>query len=284
MGTDEDGSGVDAREAFALLGHELRLDILLALLSEWEAVYTEPTGYADLMAAVGIEDSGRFNYHLQQLRGVYVRKVEGGYVPTASATALYRAVLAHRPTDDADVDPAIDADCPVCGSSLTLAYERGFVSLECGSCEEWPGITYPFPRNGFEGRDGEDVLRALSDRIRNHLELARQDQCPACAGSTTADLRLSDAGSDDHYVELACDTCSFAAGIGPLPAVRGDDRVGAALREAGVDPTTHDWRLPETTARVESREPPLLAVEIEAASVMVVIDGSLGVREIRSTE
>ncbi|MDF9745462.1 DUF7347 domain-containing protein [Natrinema salsiterrestre] len=98
MATDDEARAA-VREAFSLLDHEIRLEILLALLEDWHAVYTEPRSYTELMDAVGMRDSGKFNYHLDKLRGVYVRQVEDGYVPTASVTALYRAVLAHRPTD-----------------------------------------------------------------------------------------------------------------------------------------------------------------------------------------
>jgi hypothetical protein len=141
LGDDQSLSGraepADAREAFALLGHEIRLDIVLALFEDWMAAYTEPKPYAELMDAVGMEDSGKFNYHLGKLRGVYVRQVEDGYVPTASATALYRAVLATRPTETADHEQQLpDRHCPACGEQPRLRYEGGFVTVECPACRD----------------------------------------------------------------------------------------------------------------------------------------------------
>ena len=72
VGRDEgpDGDRASVREAFSLLAHEVRLDIVLALLENWAAVDTEPQSYSDLMDAVGMRDSGKFNYHLDKLRGV----------------------------------------------------------------------------------------------------------------------------------------------------------------------------------------------------------------------
>ena len=277
---------VDAREAFALLGHEIRLEILLALLEDWVAVYTEPKSYAELMDIVGIRDSGKFNYHLTKLRGVYVRKVEDGYVPTASATALYRAVLAHRPTDLLEFDPVpIDSACPACGETPLLEYDRGFVSLDCPSCSEWVGFTYPFPQNGFAGRSGDEVLEALHSRVRHDIALAREGQCPDCAGTTTVDLRLDAVDEDAHWVVLSCETCTLTAGMSPLSAVLSDDRVRSTLREAGVDTDGYDWELPEATTRVESREPPLLALEVDTGEthVTIVVDGNLEVRSLETT-
>jgi len=71
---DGDETLAQPREAFALLGHDLRLEILLALLDRWEAARTEPQRYSELMRAVGTQDSGKFNYHLGKLRGAYLRK------------------------------------------------------------------------------------------------------------------------------------------------------------------------------------------------------------------
>jgi hypothetical protein len=277
---DETGSAV--RDAFALLGHEIRLEILLALLEDWHAVHTEPRSYAELMDAVGVRDSGKFNYHLDKLRGVYVREVEDGYVPTAAVTALYRAVLAHRPTGGAtDRTPSeptpVDSECPQCGAGAVLRYERGFVTVACSACEEWPGFTYPFPKNGFAGRSADAVARATARRARHHVGLAREGQCPFCTGTTTVDPRL-----EDDIVEITCDTCTFLVGVDPLSPLLRDGRVAAALSDVGVDLERPDWELPTPTTRVTSREPARieLAVAGDTGTARIVVDGSLAVRSV----
>lgn len=61
-------------EAFAVLGNETRLAILLALnRSDGELAYSE------LKRQVGVYDSGRFNYHLDKLLGHFIDGTEGGY-------------------------------------------------------------------------------------------------------------------------------------------------------------------------------------------------------------
>ncbi|QLK25901.1 winged helix-turn-helix domain-containing protein [Natrinema zhouii] len=278
----DDRTEAAVREAFSLLDHEIRLEILLALLEDWHAVYTDPKSYAELMDAVGMRDSGKFNYHLDKLRGVYVRQVEDGYVPTASVTALYRAVLAHRPTDRLEYGPtAIDSACPRCDATAILRYERGFVSVECSACDDWPGFTYPFPKNGFAGRSVRAVARATARRARYHIGLARDGQCPFCAGTTTVDVPLDDV-ADDNLVEIACDTCTFLVGVEPLSPLLFEERVASALGDVGVDLERYDWELPTPTTRVESQDPVRLALEVEgeAGTATIVVDEALGVRSV----
>ena len=237
------GNEYDPQEAFALLDHSLRIDILLALLDHWRAAETEPQRYSDLMRAVGLEDSGKFNYHLKQLRGVYLRKTAGGYVPTASATALYRAVLANRPTEEATptlADP--DVACPDCESSLTATHERGFFTLDCPACEGFTGrFSYPFPKNGLDGRTGEEILRAVSRRARAEIGLARAGQCPDCAGPTT--VRLV---GETHDVEISCESCRWLVEVGYLLPLLSDTRVISALTDIGVPvESSYFWELPD---------------------------------------
>lgn len=277
---DDGQQAVDAREAFALLGHEIRLDILFALLDDWMAAYTEPKSYAELMEAVGMEDSGKFNYHLSKLRGVYVRKVEDGYVPTASATALYRTVLATRPTETVEHErPVTEATCPACGTRPRLQYERGFVTVACPDCDEWDGFTYPFPQNGFEQHD--DPLGAVQDRVRCEVGLARRGQCPACAGQIAVDPRVEAIG-DDHWIELGCESCTFVVGVELLLALLTDDRVAAGLREVGIDPTGHEWERPSGEVSVLSRDPLRLetSVEGEQGNLRITVTDALEVERV----
>jgi len=278
MGGEEDQRRW-AHGAFGLLGHEIRLDILVSLFADWEGARTEPVSYATLMDAVGMRDSGKFNYHLDQLRGVYVRQIEGGYVPTAGATALYRAVLGHRPTDTLTIeDIELDTDCPVCGTTTVLGYERGFVTIDCRRCEEWTGYSYPFPQHGVEQRDVDALLSALDSRIAHDVELLRDGQCPDCAGTVATTLHL-DSAEEEPWVGMDCRTCSLTVGLSVLGAVRGDDRVADALAAVGIDPRLPVWELPAGQTAIESRDPRRVRVEVDTdgGTATIVVDEAIDV-------
>jgi citrate synthase len=76
------GDAADARRATAepvadalgTLADPARLEILLALADS-----ETPLSYSTLRARTAIEDKGRFNYHLRQLRGSFVTDGDGGY-------------------------------------------------------------------------------------------------------------------------------------------------------------------------------------------------------------
>jgi hypothetical protein len=285
--TDGEGRLAQPRDAFALLSHDLRLEILLALLSHWEAVDTEPQRYSELMRAVGMEDSGKFNYHLDKLRGVYLRKTDDGYVPTASATALYRAVLAHRPTETPErtqLDPGVD--CPHCGAGLVGVYKREFFSLRCDSCDSVIGeFTYPLPKNGLTERTDREVLEAVYDRAREHIGLARRGQCPDCGGTTTCAVEASAVTETEPPVHIDCDTCTWTVRTGFLLPFLTDARVLAALNAVGVAvEECFAWELPDPTATVTDTEPAEvdLLVTTDKGEVMITTDRSLSVQEVRT--
>lgn len=280
------------REAFSVLAHDLRLDILLALLADWEAARTEPKSYAELMDAVGLEDSGRFNYHLEQLRGVYVEQVDDGYVPTASATALYRAVLAHRPTDDHDVNArsavdddrsiSIDDECPRCGGSLDARYERQFLSVDCRDCGEVL-FTYPFPANGLGDRSGRDAVRAVQQRSSHEIALAATGQCPFCAARTSISFDRSTFDGDDPIVSITCTCCSAVLSVPLRTPLRHDPAVAAALADVGAVPD--DAALgggSAVSARIRSDDPLRAVLEIDGdrGTATIVVDGDLDVRSV----
>ena len=264
------------QEAFALLGHRLRLEILVALLADWRAAYTDPRGYAELMRAVGEPDSGKFNYHLRKLTGSYVRKTDAGYVPTASATALYRAVLATRPTVQATrttLDP--EADCPACGVPLTGTYEAGFVSLVCPACASpRAAFSYPFPQNGLDGRTDAEVFTALDGRVRAEVGLARSGQCPDCAGEIAVTVTPTALDvPEEEPVELTCETCTWQVSVDPLTPLLSETRVAAALSEIGISvETTNAWELPTPAVVDSSEESAALRLEVTHDGMTATID------------
>ena len=294
---DEDRD-TPSEEAFALLGHEIRLDILRAFFDAFAPVDPDTRdevrarrtrSYADLMAATDVGDSGKFNYHLERLRGVYVEQVDGGYVPTASAVALYEAVLANRPTEDATTDVSVEERCPACGAGLRAGYEQEYLTVECPDCDEFWGISYRFPKNGLAVRDGDGVFEALYDRLMHHVGLARTGQCPSCAGVTRVDLprdRLD--GESTPTVEMTCATCSWLATVDVLSALEGEPRVSRALLEVGVPlaeghVTDATERVhPAVTGQRTATDPFSATVSVATDDTVaeIVVDGDLRVESV----
>ena len=284
--------GIDM-EAFSLLAHEIRLGILQAFFEQWttldpdsleDAKAERSLSYSELMDAVGMRDSGKFNYHLEQLRGVYVEKVDEEYIPTASAIAFYQTMLANRPTTMAEQSELeLDAACPHCGGSVRGRYEQESLSIDCADCDEWWGLSYTFPKNGLRERDGNDVLEALEKRAMYHIGLARTGQCPKCAGNVVSTIprdRLD--GERTPTVEMNCDTCSWMVTIDVLNALQFDPQVAAGLRDMGLDLDdeydTEDL-VPDLTGELTATDPARVTITVrtDEATGTIVIDDSLDV-------
>ena len=287
-GAPRDGDRAAVRDAFSVLAHDIRLDIVFALLENWAGVHTEPRPYSELMDTVGMEDSGKFNYHLDKLRGIYVDEVEGGYVPTASATALYRAVLAHRPMEQATRTGELDDACPDCGGTLVERYERSFLTLECTDCDDWPGLTYSFPANGLRGRTDDGRRRALAARASYHVGLARTGQCPFCAGRVhvqfdpTADWVGDGVGPS---VELACDTCTWQVIVDTLAPLQFEPEVASALTTIGIEHLPVESHEVDMTTRRITTDPLRLEVvaETDEGAMTLVVDDELDVHSVEVT-
>lgn len=106
--------GIEALEA---LGNEQRITILRAL-----AETDTPLPFSELRRRVGIDDTGRFNYHLDQLLGPFVRQTDAGYELGYAGERLVVAVAdlepeaaAMRSDDRPTADGAGSESCPVCG-------------------------------------------------------------------------------------------------------------------------------------------------------------------------
>lgn len=276
--TGDDRERTVPEEAFALLGHQIRLDILRAFFDSYSPIDPgsrsevrdqRKLSYSELMAATDTEDSGKFNYHLEKLRGVYVEKIDAEYVPTASAIALYQAVVANRPTQPVPANFEIDEACPNCGAGLRGRYEQEFLTIGCPACDLFSGLTYHLPKNGLAVRDGEDVYRTVYERMMHHVGLARTGQCPSCAGVTSITVprdRLD--GESLPTAEIICETCSWLVTVDIVSALQFEPRVTSALFEMGVLSTSSSMQateevLPNVTGRVRSDQPLRAVIDIK---------------------
>ena len=183
-----------------------RIEILLALWADG------PLPFADLQAAAGFEDSGRFNYHLNELLGSFVEKSDEGYRLLGAGAKTIDVVLDARFGDPpAPVDAPVDADCPACGEKLRGRYENGTVRILCPGCETVVHLGY-FPPRGRTTRSGEAFFRAYARRLWRDFTLAHRGVCPQCSGRTETRVER-DADGDWHLrfpAATRCRDCEYS--------------------------------------------------------------------------
>ena len=110
----------DPTDALAALGDETRIAILRAL-----AEAEQPLPFSELRRRAGVDDAGRFNYHLSKLREYFVREEDGAYtLRDAGSRVVAAAGVTGRGTPSTAVaddtlrpEPPDDepTTCPVCG-------------------------------------------------------------------------------------------------------------------------------------------------------------------------
>jgi RNase P subunit RPR2 len=236
----EENKGITPSTVFALVGHEQRVDILLALLKLFRSEEEYPASFSSLKDASGIAVSAQFNYHLQQLTGTLLDHSEEGYAFSVSGWELATGILAGTHSTSVVINEIpIDGTCPLCeGTGLAIDYERGWLSISCKSCssELTSGVFSP---GGLKNRSPGEVARVFDRLVRTRIRLVRAGICPWCNGVMhpvvgSAD-RWKTAGRDAAYW---CERCGnrYFSPIGRFllesPLVRDFHREQGADREA----------------------------------------------------
>ena len=170
----------DPETVFKALSDEIRVDILLAL---WDA--DAPATFSALREAVGVADSGQFNYHLDKLTDRFVAKGEDGYELTLAGKQIVGAIQAGAVTMEGSIEPiALDEPCQACGGEWTLSYEDETVRVECESCPITS--TCGVPPGVFEGYDRAQIPAVASRYFRTILGHVGEGFCWHCEGAITA--------------------------------------------------------------------------------------------------
>lgn len=183
--TEEFGEAVDPAEAFGALSDATRVGILQAL---WESDDRHVT-FSELRDAVGMRDSGQFNYHLNKLREQFVRKTDDGYRLTLAGVHVVGSLLAGAVTGKGTVDPIpLDDPCPYCGGDRTFEYEDEEVSMTCEDCGL--GMHFGVPPGVFAEYE-LDRIPAVAERYgRLLVHQASEGFCPHCEGRIDAAITV----------------------------------------------------------------------------------------------
>ncbi|WP_255195013.1 winged helix-turn-helix domain-containing protein [Halorarius litoreus] len=228
---------------FGLLGNELRVAILRALAADMN----EPQTFSELREAVGERDSGKFNYHLRKLDGVFVTKAgdeeSEGYELTLAGQRLVGELVAGTFTADATLDPIeIDDPCSTCGETpLVVAYADDHATLTCPACEEWRN-EFSFPPGTLDQYTPEELPAAFDRWMHTLFHQITSGFCANCAG------RLQGAIEPDREppaVTWTCERCSDEARASVTMPVLYHPAAQGFLYDHEVDLTaTPSWRLP----------------------------------------
>lgn len=266
-----------AAQCCATMSSEYRVRILHAL---FEA--ERPLGYSELMSATDERDSGRFNYHLDKLKGVLITKGEEGYYLNLQGKLLMSSIAAGRYGDvDSSYSVTLDRVCPECHERPLSLIQRGMQpEIGCQHCDLVFTQYGPFPPTAWEAHEIDDVPHALWARIRHDVTLALEDICYDCYSPLERSVREKSAETSltfypersvPYWAYFSCTTCTNTL---PMPysyVAWFSDDVGHWLMTQGIDPdAVPGWQfdsvVDELAICVDRHEP----VRVSAS---IVVDG-----------
>ncbi|MBX0297979.1 DUF7351 domain-containing protein [Haloarcula nitratireducens] len=230
--------GLSPDEVFSILGNEIRLDIIRIL---WQAGATyeyddgsdtlETVSYSELQNEVGVDDNGKFNYHLSELAPHFVRRTDDGYRLSSAGKQIARTVIAVSGAGSLDFSQELDEQCPLCGATVVVTYEDQWLRVTCTECYGLFGDQAPvgtlfltnYPPTGLTTRDSEQALAAGLYRCALDITYLMYDICRECAGQISASVTVCDMHETEDgqpcdtcetpfpvWADMKCDTCGFA--------------------------------------------------------------------------
>jgi len=288
-GTDEsDAESVDPAAAFAALSDPLRVDILRELSAYRREGGEEPIGFADLRRRVEVRDSGRFRYHLNELRDHFVEKAGDGYRLTHAGTAVVAAVLAGTLTDASTTGRAqLDSVCHDCGEPAVATCREGVCAVTCSNDHRL--FQWNVPPNATADATVPEVVERAELLATQAIERALTGICPTCydpiesevrVGSTTEDEAAESERADEPRLRAVCDTCGGRV-LGPVGfCLLVDPEVAAFYRRHGRRLRDHHvWEHPfveDDAVSVVETDPVRVTVDValDDDRLRVTVDGT----------
>lgn len=288
MGKEADGP-FGTEEVFELLSSETRLRIIEALGDLSDRGEYSTIAFSELQRAVGVEDNGRFSYHLDRLIDRFVERSEAGYALTLPGIRVYQT-LQTWVEEPASVEPfPLPYGCERCDDPLHCGYENQRFRISCPRCERIY-CEYPLSPGAFDPDDGESLHRAAATRVRRDFALLSQRMCPYCSGTTT--VTVEERGDHPHGEVLTdgdvvllhgCERCNWFVYSVASSVLTSRPAVVSFLYDRGVDLfEVPPWsRAYTTTDALESTDP--LRIELryrcDGDALRLLVDERLRVLE-----
>lgn len=288
----------DLDDVFRLVANDTRIEIIRAL---WAAHIAEPEtlegprqnalSFSTLRARVGVDDSGRFNYHLDELRPQFVRKREDGYVLTDAGSRVIGAAVSGVYTDSTPtLDTSVMGACPTddCAGQLEADYEYGHLEVACTDCARQTVLHAP--PIVVETHDVDARPATLQRYTTTEAQRMARGFCTLCNGRVHARLNQAKvagnmAERDAVPIIHRCQECGNVAHTSATVCLLDHPAVVAFLHDVGVDyRTVALWRPPKGVDRTETlrgREPVRIDVTLtgDAETLHLRMDEAIEVIE-----
>jgi len=270
MSNDDTGSEQETAPALKTVGDESRLGIVQALV-EHRREHPDDTGlsFSDLREAVGMRDSGRFNYHLDKLRGQFVEEGEDGYKLTYAGDQIAAALVSGEYQSGVDKGPVEHGTCPLegCDATLSASYEDGYVLLGCA--DDDTVFRDGFPPAAAKERSMDELLGVVARRVYDNVGMVQDGICPHCYGTMGYDAVFAEE-LDAYVFRATCNQCGTLQTATPGICAVTDPAVRAFYRDHGTDIyDVSPWDLDvvyETQGQTVASEDPLrLEIDLTVA-------------------
>jgi hypothetical protein len=269
---ERDADALPADDAFLLFADETRVAILRALGDAWRDEWPGWLSFAELMDRVGVRDSSRFNYHLQQLVGRVVDHGDEEYKINYDGLLVYRLVEAGTLTERVEVGPfATGTDCHECGAELVGRQTSDVFVVDCPACDG-KFTEDALPPHAFRDRDAEAVLDAVAAFSNRQASLVTEGLCPWCGGDVTATPVATAERNVGNPVlsrlyEHGCENCGGRLLLPPGRVALADHRVRGLAADAGLDPLAlryweYAFAVTDRHTAVESEQPLRVVVDV----------------------
>lgn len=203
-------------DAFALLGNETRVSILLALWAAYDPHAADnAVAFSEIFEHVDRDDRGNVSYHLDELQGQFVtqRTERGGYELREPGLQLVRTILAGAGIQDVEREPReIDQQCPFCDGATTVSYRDGVVLHTCTACAGVGSAetavdgflsAVPFDPAGLAERSVDEIYAAATVAAFREIESLYDGVCPTCSGRVEGWMEAC----PDHEPTGTCSRC-----------------------------------------------------------------------------
>lgn len=312
---DVDLDGLSPDEAFAILGNDIRLEIIRVLWRE-DAAHefddgadsVETLSYSELQTKVDIDDNGRFNYHLSQLAPHFIRRTNGGYRLSGAGKQIARTVLAVSGTDHVDLSTELNVDCPLCGAKVAATYQDQWLRVRCTECDGLFGDQAPagtlfltnFPAAGLNARNPEQTLATGLYRCALDITYLMYGICRECAGHISSSVTVCDTHDSQDgrpcatcgtpfpvWAEMRCDTCGFAKRLPIEMFATGLAMVTGSMDNREMDPHSLSFEAAIDLVRNQvetsvTTEPLRFSITIggETAAFTITLDSDMNVIDV----